>query len=87
MKEAEKNNFIVNSRQFMYNKYSTRHTGKYALPYAHTRKTQWTNKEHPFGKRVSEACAAERTLVIVCMRSLLNYSEHCCLQANARKHS
>jgi hypothetical protein len=33
----------------------------------------------------SEACSAERTLAIVRMRSLLNYSEHCRLEASACK--
>jgi hypothetical protein len=34
-----------------------------------------------------EACSAERMLVIVCMRSFLNYSEHCHLKASAREQS
>jgi hypothetical protein len=33
------------------------------------------------------ACSAERTFAIVRMRSLLNYSEHCHLEASAREQS
>jgi hypothetical protein len=32
-----------------------------------------------------KACSAERMLAIVHMRSLLNYSKHCCLEASARE--
>jgi hypothetical protein len=35
----------------------------------------------------SEACSAKRTLTIVRIRSLLNYSEHCRLKASAREQS
>jgi hypothetical protein len=38
-------------------------------------------------KDLPEACSAERTLAIVRMRALLNYSEHFRLEANVREHS
>jgi hypothetical protein len=34
-----------------------------------------------------DACSVERTLTIVHVRSLLNYSEHCRLEASAREQS